>query len=268
MPLPLVRPIAALCVSGRSIYKHLEGVTCYDSRRDMRRFAGPEPVIAHPPCRHWSKFLGHQAKSLDPKAEMDLGLLCARLVIRNGGILEQPAGSRLWNAAGLPMPNEPAKGPWFTCYVEQSWFGFATRKPTWLLIAGLEKTKVPPIPFDLNRERQMPLHLSKEQRSRTMPIFAKWLCQIARLTNPPGLCDQRATCCLEIRSDGTKTGSHDSRPRRKRLSTALQATRHRAKSLVLADSARNRLPTHSTRRATEHCMKAGAGKSRLAELCA
>ncbi len=37
------RQVAALCVSGRSIYKHLPGVDCFDHRRDARQFAGQCP---------------------------------------------------------------------------------------------------------------------------------------------------------------------------------------------------------------------------------
>lgn len=196
MPNHQVRPIVALCVSGRSIYKRLPGVTCYDSRRDAGQFAGNQPVIAHPPCRHWSKYLSSQAAAPDPLAEMELGLFCARMVVRNGGVLEQPAGSKLWGAAKLPMPNRLTENGLWTCYVEQGWFGYATRKPTWLLIAGVPKNLVPPIPFDLARFRQLPLHLSREQRSRTMPKFAEWLCQIARLSNSPALSDRNATYTL------------------------------------------------------------------------
>src|SRR5665647_1354219 len=101
-----LRPIAALCVSGRSIYKHLPGVTAYDTKAGAATFPKDSPVIAHPPCRLWSKFLRHQAKSPDLIAEMELGRWCARTVLTCGGVLEQPAGSHLFSEMWLPRPHQ------------------------------------------------------------------------------------------------------------------------------------------------------------------
>lgn len=186
------RTIAALCVSGRSIYKHLPGVVAYDRKRDARTFDAKTPAIAHPPCRLWSKFLSHQAKSPDREAEMELGRWCVRTVMRCGGVVEQPAGSRLFYEMNLPMPgNGDLKlinglsgecDGCYTIYVEQSWFGYVTRKPTWLLICGVPRDQLPPVPFSLaNGQPCQKPGLSSFARSRTMNTFAEWLCQIARL---------------------------------------------------------------------------------------
>lgn len=171
--------IAALCVSGRSIYHHLPGVDAYDVRRDARTFDGDCPVIAHPPCRTWSKYLRQLAKPPDRKAEQDLAFFCLEKVIRNGGVLEQPAGSHFWEAANLPTPNAPAQDPFFwTLYVEQSWFGYCSRKPTWLLICGVPRRQMPAMPFTLVQRSQNAG--SSFERSRTVTSFAAFLCQIAR----------------------------------------------------------------------------------------
>lgn len=182
------KAIAALCVSGRSIYKHLPGVDAYDRRRDARTFPANSPAVAHPPCRLWSKFLSHQAKSPDREAEMELGRWCVRTVMRCGGVVEQPAESRLWAEMNLPMPNDPdADGCW-TLYVEQKWFGCPTRKPTWLLICGVPKDQLPPLPFDLaavqRRAKAPGRGASSFARSRTPNTFAEWLCQVARRAMP------------------------------------------------------------------------------------
>lgn len=181
----LPRQIAALCVSGRSIYKHTAGVLAYDRLRDARTFPGGIPVVAHPPCRCWSKYLSHQAKPVDRKAEMDLGLWCVEQVIEHGGVLEHPAHSRLFDAAKLPLPNRPAENPFlFTLYIEQAWFGFATRKPTWVLVSGVPKHLVPALPFlfrDSNSTDRL-IGMSAAGRSRTIGSFAEWLCQTARET--------------------------------------------------------------------------------------
>jgi hypothetical protein len=179
-----VRTIAALCVSGRSIYKHLPGVEAYDRDRDARTFPGGTPVVAHPPCRLWSKFLATQAKSPDPRAEKELGLWCVEQVLKHGGVLEHPAHSRLFEAANLPVPNSPDATPFcYTLYVEQSWFGYNSRKPTWVLVCGVPKRQLVPVPFSLAKPGacQIP-GLSSAVRSRSMAPFAEWLCQIARLT--------------------------------------------------------------------------------------
>jgi hypothetical protein len=174
------RPIAAVCVSGRSIYHHLPGVEAFDSRRDARSFSGGVPAIYHPPCRTWSKFLRHFAKPLDLRAEQDLARWCVAMVMKHGGVLEQPAGSLLWQDQKLPMPNQPASDPFcYSLYVEQGWFGYATRKPTWLLVCGVPRHQLAPLPFSLVEHRDTS-GKSSAGRSRTMQSFAEWLCQTAR----------------------------------------------------------------------------------------
>jgi hypothetical protein len=170
-------PVAALCVSGRSIYKHLPNVIAFDSARDARSFGGYMPVVAHPPCRLWSKFLSHQAKA--PAAERDLGLWAVEQVQTWGGVLEHPAHSRLFDAANLPMPNSPDGELSFTLYVEQSWFGYCTPKATWVYVCGVPKSQVPPVPFSLADDAKRP-GLSGAGRSRSVRPFAEWLCQTAR----------------------------------------------------------------------------------------
>lgn len=172
--------VAILCASGRSIYHHLPGVDVYDKRRGACQFTGRNPVIAHPPCRTWSKYLRHAAKPPGREAEQNLGRWAVKMVIQNGGVLEQPAGSFLWADQKLPMPNETADPFLFTIYVEQSWFGYATRKPTWLLISGVPKACLPAMPFHLAKCQRARCSLSSAGRSRTMQSFAEWLCQIAR----------------------------------------------------------------------------------------
>ena len=127
---------------------------------------------------------------------MELGLFCARMVVRNGGVLEQPAGSKLWGAAKLPMPNRLTENGLWTCYVEQGWFGYATRKPTWLLLQACRKTWSRQSHLTLPDFVNCLCISAEEQRSRTMPKFAEWLCQIARLSNSPALSDRNATYTL------------------------------------------------------------------------
>jgi hypothetical protein len=177
-----LRTVAALCVSGRSIYKHTAGVLAFDRARDARTFQGGMPVIAHPPCRCWSKWLSHQAKPLDREGEMNLGVWCVEQVIANGGCLEQPAHSRLFSHCNLPAPGDLANPFLYTVYLEQAWFGFASRKPTWVLVAGVPPADLAPLPFSLFTARLSARTFHREMYSRTMPALADWLCQAARAT--------------------------------------------------------------------------------------
>lgn len=58
--------IAALYVQTGGCYFGLPGVDPWDEARDARKYAGPYPVVAHPPCQRWGKFwAGQRAKDRD-----------------------------------------------------------------------------------------------------------------------------------------------------------------------------------------------------------
>ena len=46
--------IAALYVETDGAYFGLPDVDPWDEKRDARNYAGPWPVVAHPPCTRWS----------------------------------------------------------------------------------------------------------------------------------------------------------------------------------------------------------------------
>lgn len=48
--------IAALYVLPDGPYAGLEGVEVWDEARDARTYAGPWPVVAHPPCQRWGRY--------------------------------------------------------------------------------------------------------------------------------------------------------------------------------------------------------------------
>lgn len=175
-----MREVTVLCCSGRSIYKRLPGVMAFDEKRDARTWTGGTPVVAHPPCRCWSLYLHHMAKPVDREAETNLGLWCARMVQQWGGVLEQPAGSKLFAAAGLPEAG-PTNDPFgYTVYLEQSWFGFASRKPTWVYICGVPRAYLPKMPFRWDVQHAAIGTGSKFARSRTMSNLAEWFVTVAR----------------------------------------------------------------------------------------
>ena len=100
--------IAALFVATDGAYSGLPGVDVWDEARDARRYAGPWPVIAHPPCQRWSSkgWHGSPGKPHQYAKGDDSGCFAAALasVRRWGGVLEHPAYSHAWLAHGLPWP--------------------------------------------------------------------------------------------------------------------------------------------------------------------
>ena len=133
--------IAALFVATGGCYFGLPGVDPWDEARDARLYAGPWPVVAHPPCQRWGRFWHgstrkpHQFALGDDGGCFDSALASVR---QWGGVLEHPADSRAWSAFGLIPPlrgglwtQADTKGGW-TCYVEQGFYGHLSRKPTWL----------------------------------------------------------------------------------------------------------------------------------------
>ena len=184
-----MRTVAALCVAPNSVYKTMAGVEAFDKARDVRQFAGGMPVVAHPPCRAWSAYTSHQAKPEPGEAE--LGLICAEWLRREGGVLEHPAHSRLFAAAGLPAPGT-RRGDLFTVPVQQAWWGYPKRKATWLFFSrvDMQMLEFPYSEHDsragLGDRRRQQL-MSKHQRAATHPALAQWLVDAARMAAVPAL---------------------------------------------------------------------------------
>ena len=187
VPTSRSRAVAVLCVSGQSPYKKIPGADCYDRRRGARSFPGGIPVVAHPPCRAWSATCRHLAKP-EP-GERDLAPWAVEVIQREGGVLEHPAHSVLWDELGLPKPGDPPDpetGLW-SQLVHQSWFGSHRRKPTWLLFAGITEAELPELPFRLMpRESEVAKWnaLCQAGRSRTPVEMAEWLLAVARASKP------------------------------------------------------------------------------------
>lgn len=137
--------IAALYVRTNGAYFSLPDIDPWDEKRDARKYAGPHPVIAHPPCQRWGKMwfgqpLAIKGGAARKKKGADGGCFKAALdaVRLYSGVLEHPEGSHAYEHFGINHP--PRKGGWvsagaiggFTCCVEQGRYGHYARKPTWL----------------------------------------------------------------------------------------------------------------------------------------
>jgi hypothetical protein len=135
--------IAALFVERGGVYFGLPDVDPWDEARDARKYAGPWPVVAHPPCARWCRLAGLVEKRWGYKKGADGGTFAAALsaVRKWGGVLEHPAYSDAFAAHGLPAPSgawqRTIDGGW-VCHVEQWHYGHAAKKATWLYAFGID----------------------------------------------------------------------------------------------------------------------------------
>jgi hypothetical protein len=154
-----MQQIAALYVERDGAYTCAPDVDPWDVERDARTYAGPHPVVAHPPCQRWGRFWhGSTRKPHQFKLGDDAGCFAAALhsVRTYGGVLEHPADSLAWRTYGLTPPKrhagwQPAgDGIGWTCYVEQGHYGHASRKPTWLYAV---RCALPALDFSKGEQR-------------------------------------------------------------------------------------------------------------------
>ena len=159
--------IAALYIEPDGVYAGLPDVDAWDEARDAREYAGPWPVVAHPPCQRWGRFWhGSTRKPHQFKLGDDDGCFAAALrnVRRFGGVLEHPCDSHAWRHFRMARPkrhvgwNEPDEYGGRSCYVEQGHYGHMSRKPTWLYAVGV---KFPELDWSKGAQRLHPVALER-----------------------------------------------------------------------------------------------------------
>lgn len=123
--------IAALFVVTDGCYFGLDGVDPWDIVRDARKYDGPHPVVAHPPCQRWGRYWGGGPSAKTPrKLGDDDGCFESALAsVRRFG-LTHPLRGGGWSVAGDDIG--------WTCCVEQGAYGHRARKATWLYAVGTE----------------------------------------------------------------------------------------------------------------------------------
>jgi len=184
--------ISALFVQGGGVYFERDSVDPWDEERDAMLYAGPYPVVAHPPCQLWTNFAALNYKRYGGEHNRpgnDGGMFAYALgcVRRFGGVLEHPAGSKAFAAHGLPKPRHgfwhpTLCGGWVTG-VHQAAYGHKAQKRTWLYYVG-------PRPPDLDWAPTKGTHqcgwfdrikptLSKREASATPAAFADLLISLA-----------------------------------------------------------------------------------------
>jgi len=181
-------------------------IECWDETRDARKYDGPHPVVAHPPCGPWSK--PHMCSEKTLADTRDCGPRAVEQVRAFGGVLEQPAGSKLWTYCLIPHPGSPdILGHGYTVEVDQCEWGHVARKRTWLYLVGVPRDalEAPPFPgrapthWVSGGRNQMRKNgkqgggvvppgikvCSAQQRRRTPPLFAEYLVRLARAAVKP-----------------------------------------------------------------------------------
>lgn len=185
--------IAALFIEPDGIYAKSLGIDAWCELRDARLYAGPYPVVAHPPCQRWGRFWhGSTRKPHQYELGADGGCFAAALdaLAAFGGVLEHPCDSHAWKHFGLTppprhrgwiwtrppikfaiataddgavtkVPNGRQGGEWWTCYVEQGHYGHMSRKPTWLLTQGLTLSQLPQLNWTRGEQRLHPTALAR-----------------------------------------------------------------------------------------------------------
>ncbi len=175
--------IAALYVETGGGYFGLPGVDPWDEARDARKYAGPHPVVAHPPCQRWGRFWhGSTAKPHQHKKGDDGGCFENALLDLKawGGVLEHPMDSHAWDFFKLKKP--PRSGGWvqaspwpmWTCCVYQGHYGHLSGKGTWLLVSGIERDDLPELRWGKTEQRIHPraLELHGYEKARRIGMMA------------------------------------------------------------------------------------------------
>ncbi len=196
--------VAALFVEKNGPYWNLDGVDAWDKERDARLYAGPHPVVAHPPCQLWVNLAAVNWKRYQREKPAwypggsDGGCFGSALasVRRWGGVLEHPADSHAWAHFDLPEPQSLgwqrsfnnawawSGGDEYVCELWQNAYGHRARKRTWLFYVG-----EPPVELRWNAQpgeaqvgwfdRKKPT-VGKREASATPPAFRDALLELAR----------------------------------------------------------------------------------------
>jgi hypothetical protein len=137
--------VAALFVQPDGCYQGLPTVDSWDEERDACKYAGPFPVVAHPPCQRWGKlarvnYARYGGEHNRPGNDCGTFASALESVRRYGGVLEHPSQSWAFAAHGLSAPAGPG---WqmlldggYVCEVWQSAYGHRANKATWLYYCG------------------------------------------------------------------------------------------------------------------------------------
>lgn len=145
---------------------------CYDAYRAAFSYYGTKSIIAHPPCRLFSRL---RKFSNAPVKEKQCAFFALDKVRQFGGILEHPRSSTLWLNGNFKLDGSVDDYGGFLRSVDLSWFGYPAQKKTMLYFCGLKPGTLPSFPFNLNAythvvntsKKSGKKELSKKDRSIT-----------------------------------------------------------------------------------------------------
>lgn len=188
-----MKKIAALFVVSDGPYSNIEFIDPWDQQRDARKYSGPYPVIAHPPCERWGRYWsGGPSALVRRKLGDDQGCFKSALksVREYGGILEHPEASHAFKKFGLPIPEwhggwtDPDEYGGRSCCVAQGNYGHLGRKMTWLYARIRKYPELIWGPCKSKRRLDQGFHSKEERRQLRDELFCERLSHRQRLLTP------------------------------------------------------------------------------------
>lgn len=158
--------IPVLFTNSHSNYNLFDCFDTYDLERNAFTYYGRNPVIAHPPCRLFSRL---RAFSTAHIKEKQCAFFSLSKVREFGGILEHPRSSTLWKTGNFNLSGEIDNYGGFLRSVNLSWFGFPAEKKTMLYFVGLTPGQLPQLPLSL----LAPTHIISSSSSGRLPEIKK-----------------------------------------------------------------------------------------------
>ncbi len=211
--------VSALFIDSKGHYPQLLGPeNCWDKDRDARLYAGPNPVVAHPPCHlfvnlaavNWKRYKRQKPAWYEGGTDEGCFESALKSVRKYGGVLEHPAFTHAYKKHWVDAPScidrdyrgwfenywaggesGPGGDTYYTCEVWQSAYGHLARKRTWILYCGARP------PFELNWSRDPGSHqigwfdrnkptLNKRAASLSPVAFAEELIRLAEWSKGGG----------------------------------------------------------------------------------
>lgn len=178
---------AVLCAAHNSNYYNYNIFDIYDCERNAFAYTGGLPVIAHPPCRLFSRL---RAFSTAPPREKLLAYFCLEKVRRYGGVLEHPRSSTLWHNGNFDLSGNVDSFGGFLRAINLSDFGFPAQKKTLLYFCGISPGELPPFPLSMSPPTAI---IGSSGRLPELP-------RSARSMTPPAMIDYFLQCIFIINS--------------------------------------------------------------------